>query len=231
MIGLAFSGGKDSLACWYLCKQFNPIVFWVNTGKAYPETQKLVNEIKKEAFEFVEICTDQQKNIDDYGIPSDLVPINFSPIGMIFNGTKSIKVQSYLDCCWTNISQPLMKAIKDKGITQLIRGQRNDEDHKATSRNGTVIDEITFLHPIEEWSKQQVLDFIKEKRGSLPEHFFIDHSSLDCYDCTGYLDHSQDRIKWTKNKHPDLYEKYANQMERLKTAIAPTLKLLEQANG
>jgi phosphoadenosine phosphosulfate reductase len=120
MIGLAFSGGKDSLACWYLCKQSNPIVFWVNTGKAYPETQKLVNEIKKEAFEFVEIRTDQQKNIDDYGIPSDLVPINFSPIGMIFNGTKSIKVQSYLDCCWTNISQPLMKAVKEKGYTYVF---------------------------------------------------------------------------------------------------------------
>ena len=33
MLGLAFSGGKDSLACWYLYRDQNPIVLWVNTGK------------------------------------------------------------------------------------------------------------------------------------------------------------------------------------------------------
>ena len=49
MLGLAFSGGKDSLACWYLYKAKNPIVFFVNTGKAYPETLALVEEIRAEA--------------------------------------------------------------------------------------------------------------------------------------------------------------------------------------
>jgi tRNA(Ile)-lysidine synthase TilS/MesJ len=47
MLGLAFSGGKDSLACWYLCKHLNPVVLWVNTGKGYPETLEIVNEIRE----------------------------------------------------------------------------------------------------------------------------------------------------------------------------------------
>ena len=55
MLGLAFSGGKDSLACWYLYKANNPIVLWVNTGKAYPETLAIVDEIRSEAVEFIEI--------------------------------------------------------------------------------------------------------------------------------------------------------------------------------
>jgi len=38
MLGLAFSGGKDSMACWYLYRDQQPIVIFVNTGKAYPET-------------------------------------------------------------------------------------------------------------------------------------------------------------------------------------------------
>jgi phosphoadenosine phosphosulfate reductase len=75
MLGLAFSGGKDSLACWYLYKAKNPIVFFVNTGKTYPETMALVEEIRAEAVEFIEINVDQQAQIDANGIPSDIVPI------------------------------------------------------------------------------------------------------------------------------------------------------------
>ena len=39
-IALQFSGGKDSLAVLYLCKEWwNKItVVWLNTGSAFPET-------------------------------------------------------------------------------------------------------------------------------------------------------------------------------------------------
>ncbi len=70
MLGLAFSGGKDSLACWYLHRHENPIVLWVNTGKAYPETVAIVDEIRAQAFRFVEVRSDQQAQIDANGLPS-----------------------------------------------------------------------------------------------------------------------------------------------------------------
>ena len=145
MLGLAFSGGKDSLACWYLYRKQNPIIFWVNTGKIYPETLELVNKIKSEAVEFVEIKTNQAQNLLDYGLPSDIVPVQHSLEGMIFSGEKSVKVQSYNNCCWVNISKPLMDAVKKRGITELIRGQRLDEGHKSTAVHGSIVDGIKYM--------------------------------------------------------------------------------------
>jgi hypothetical protein len=37
---------------------------------------------------------------------------------------------------------------------------------------------------------------------------------------------SVDRIEWTKNRHPELYDKYLIKMNALKSALEPTIKLL-----
>lgn len=227
MLGLAFSGGKDSLACWYLYKNQQPKVFWVNTGKAYPETLEIVNEIRAECNDFVEVKTDQQKNIELNGFPSDVVPVHWTTFNMEISGKKPIKIQNYLECCWSNISRPLADAVREHKITRLIRGQRNDEAYKAPSRHGSVVEGITYLHPIENWTKQQVLDFIFSQRGSLPEHYKIEHSSLDCYDCTGFWNQTADRVAYTKEKHPELYIKYKTNMDCIKTVLNENMKYLE----
>jgi len=123
----------------------------------------------------------------------------------------------------------LMDAAKQRGITQMIRGQRLDESHKSTAKHGSIVDGIMFIQPIETWSKEQVFAFLRTQ-GDLPEHFSIDHSSLDCYDCTAYLNHSSDRIAWTKEKHPKLYEKYKINMAALKTAVLPTYEILRNCD-
>jgi phosphoadenosine phosphosulfate reductase len=227
MLGIAFSGGKDSLACWYLYKQINPIVFWVNTGKGYPETLQIIEEIRKEAKEFIEIKSNQQLQQDIFGLPSDIVPINNTVWGMTVTGQKPVKVQSYLGCCYENIVNPMLEAIKKRGITQLIRGQRLEEGHKSTAVNGTVVDGVEYLQPIEHWTKQQVFDYLLEQRGSLPEHYYIGHSSLDCYDCTAFVAESKDRIVWTKKKHPELFNMYEQKMNNLKSSINSCLKAME----
>ena len=226
MLGLAFSGGKDSLACWYLYKAKNPIVFFVNTGKTYPETMALVEEIRAEAVEFIEINVDQQAQIDANGIPSDIVPINNTLDGMSVSGEKPVLIQSYLNCCMENITLPLSRAIKKRGITQLIFGQRNDESFKGKSRHGAVLDGIEYIQPIEKWTGKQVLDFVATQRGQLPEHFSLNHTSLDCYDCTGFMKDSADRIEWTKVNHPELYDKYELNMSKLKGTIIPIVELM-----
>jgi 3'-phosphoadenosine 5'-phosphosulfate sulfotransferase (PAPS reductase)/FAD synthetase len=230
MLGLAFSGGKDSLACWYLYKEKNPIVFWVNTGKAYPETIEIIEKVKNEAVEFIEIKTNQAKQIEIYGLPSEIVPIDNTLEGMVFTGEKPVKIQSYLNCCFENRSKPLLQAIEQRGITKLIRGQRLDDNRKSTIRNGSIVNGVTYIQPIETWTKEQVLAFLRTQ-GELPEHFRIEHSSLDCYDCTAYLDSSKDRVAFTKEKHPKLYEEYKINMAMLKSAILPTIELLKDCDA
>lgn len=229
MLGLAFSGGKDSLACWYLYKDKNPIVFWANTGKAYPETIDLVSRIKAEAVEFIEVKSDQKGQIEAFGLPSDIVPVDNTREGMLLTEVKPVMVQSYLNCCYQNISKPLMDAAKQRGITQMIRGQRLDESHKSTAKHGSIVDGIMFIQPIETWTKPQVLAFLRTQ-GDLPSHYSIEHTSLDCYDCTAYLNHSADRVAYTKEKHPKLYEEYKISMDKLKTAVLPVAQLIKDFN-
>ena len=230
MLGLAFSGGKDSLACWYMYREQQPVVLWVNTGKAYPETIAIVDEIKAEAKEFIEIPSDQQAQIERTGIPSDVIPVDWTVFGMSQTTLKPIKVQTYFGCCFENVAMPLMDAAKTRGITHLIRGQRLDEDHKSTAVDGSVINGITFVQPIETWTAEQVFAFILKHRAALPDHYAIKHTSLDCYDCTAYLSNSADRVAWTKLKYPAFYAKYAANMADLKLALAPSMKILEAFN-
>jgi phosphoadenosine phosphosulfate reductase len=117
----------------------------------------------------------------------------------------------------------LLDAAKAHGVTTLIRGQRNDEVYKAPSRHGTIIEGVTFWHPIETWSKDQVMSFIAANRTAIPDHYKIEHSSLDCYDCTAYLEQSSDRIAYTKENHPVLYDKYKANLSLLKSALAKSL--------
>jgi phosphoadenosine phosphosulfate reductase len=201
-------------------------VLWVNNGKAYPETLAIVDEIRAEAVEFIEINVDQQAQIEANGIPSDIVPIANTVHGMIVSGKKDVLIQSYLNCCMENITLPLLEAMKKRGITQIIKGQRNDESFKGESRHGAVMDGIEYIQPIEKWTSKQVLDFVATQRGQLPEHFSLNHTSLDCYDCTGFMKDSADRVEWTKVNHPELYDKYALNMSKLKGTIIPIVELM-----
>lgn len=223
MKGLAFSGGKDSWACLWLEEDLtNTTVFFVNTGKCYPEQLEMVEMAKKMCPLFVEIHTSQEQQNTKWGLPSDVVPINWSHFGQLMTNKKDISIQSYLECCYENIGGALDKKIKEIGITHLVRGQRNDESHKSSVSNGTTVDGITYLHPIEDWTKQQVMEFLETKM-AIPEHFYLNHTSLDCYDCTAYKNESKDRIEYTKSKHPEMYEKYKTRKTQLDKALNEAL--------
>jgi len=223
-LGLAFSGGKDSLACLLLNKHRADEItcFWANTGKTYPETLEIIDIARKTFKFFVEVQTDRETQNAKFGIPSDVVPINWTNLGQAITSPKPYLIQSYLNCCNDNISYPMHQAVKAYQITHLIRGQRREESHRAVAVNGSEYDGITYLHPIETWSEAQVLEYI-ESHMPIPKHFSVHHSSLDCYDCTAFRKQSVDRIEYTQRHHPDLYQKYKIRNDALMAALKEEL--------
>jgi 3'-phosphoadenosine 5'-phosphosulfate sulfotransferase (PAPS reductase)/FAD synthetase len=225
-LGLAFSGGKDSLACLLLHKeQLNDItVFWVNTGKAYPETLRVIDYAKSISPNFIEIETNQNFQNECNGLPSDVVPVNWTVFGQQLTGKKDVAIQSYLQCCYENKSKPLNDFAKSIGITHMIRGQRNSDSHKSTAKHHDLVDGITYLHPIENWTTVSVIEFI-EKHMELPKHFYLGHTSLDCFDCTAYQKDTKDVSLYREKHHPELHKQYLARKEKLDSAIREALEI------
>ena len=213
MKALAFSGGKDSMACLHLLRDELDCAIYVDTAYSYPETRALVEYAAK----LVPMHVVRSTREDD-AIPADVVPMDWTATGQSMTGKKSCTVQSYFDCCFKNIALPLIEKAKELGVTELVYGQRNDESRKATSRDGNVVMGMVRRHPIEDWREQDVLEYLATKM-DVPEHYEIKHSSLDCYDCTAYVQDSRDRIEWMREKHPIFFAHYRTRAARLDGAL------------
>lgn len=225
-LGLAFSGGKDSLACLLLNKErlSEITVFFVNTGKTYPETMRLVDYAKSISPNFIDVIVDRDGQNDFNGFPADVVPVNWTVFGQSQTCKKDVTIQSYIQCCYENIAKPLMDAAKHYGITHLIRGQRLDESHRSTAKDKDVVEGITFLHPIENWSTCDVLDFIARNMET-PVHFNLGHTSLDCFDCTAYQKDTKDVSLYREKKHPELHKQFLARKEQLDSALHEALEI------
>lgn len=223
MIGLAFSGGKDSWACLQLYKeQLSDItVLWVNTGKNYPDALESVNLAKAICPNFIEIKVDRESQNTLNGIPSDIVPIANTVFGQSVTGKQDVTIQSYLQCCFENISAPLNAKVKELGITTLISGKRNDEGHLSNCSHGQLVDGVQHLHPIETWSAKEVLSYLALHM-QVPKHFELSHSSLDCYDCPAYLKDTKDILEWSK-QYPDLHHKKMKRIHQLKAVLTEAM--------
>ena len=222
MRALWFSGGKDSLACLHLLRErwSDLTVLWANTGKNFPEVLETIEKVRALVPHFVEIATDRDAQNDLHGLPSQLVPIRATRYGAFATGKPArILVQPYLDCCGMNISVPLFEWCKANGVDTIYRGQRADEDHRSPAADGTVVEEIRFLHPLERWTAEQVNSYLADQMGVLPEHLRFAHSSMDCYDCTAYLEKTGDIRAHMKEKHPRLYGAFKNRFDLLRSAI------------
>lgn len=194
---------------------------YVDTGFAYPETLALV-EYARTILPVHTVSSDRAGQNKREGIPSDVVPIDWTNLGQSLTDNKPVRVQSYLGCCYENISAPLWKKAKELGVTELVYGQRTQEGHKSPARDGVVIDGIKRRHPIEGWTDAGVLDYLASKM-DVPAHFHIKHSSLDCYDCTAFRRVSSDRVTWTRAKHPKFYRAYRERSSALEGALLEAL--------
>lgn len=204
-IALQFSGGKDSLACLFLLQDYwdKLTVFWVNTGATFRETRDLMEFVRNTVPNFVEIKSDVMAHQEEFGFPVDLLPVSRTPLGRTLDGHSKLRMQSTLSCCAANIWGPMVAAMQEFKPTLIIRGQRADDFRKAPLRSGDIHDGIQYLLPVQNWTSEQVKEYLGDK---LPGYYRTVNVSLDCWSCTGYLYESVEKHAYMAALHPAQHE-------------------------
>lgn len=221
-VALFFSGGKDSLACLELCKPYldRIVVIWVNTGSNFPEVEECVTKVALEVPNFVEIPTNQAWSVEINGYPSDVVPVNFTKLGQDVTTQKDIMLRSYLECCNENLWSPAYAKVKELGITGVIRGQRADEGHRAPIKSGYVADGIEYFFPLQDWSNEDVNDYLVKKGVEMTERLMMrSHTSLDCWNCTAFTENSVERMEYMKKYHPVKHQSVVKLLQKIDNAV------------
>lgn len=237
MKALWLSGGKDSVACMFLHEaELSDIqVLWANTGRYLPEHLAWMETLRVFCPNWHEVKTDRDGQNAKNGLPADVVPVRVTNFGAMATGHEpKVKLQSQIQCCYENISGPLWERSKNLKVTEIICGQRNAESYKAPRKHGDVIDGITFSHPIEDWSTERVVEYVRSKI-DVPDFYRLGRTSLDCYDCTAYLGESEDWVHYMKTRHPNRYKEFVWRLQIVAAVVdaemKPMQRILEDAHA
>ena len=255
-IVLQFSGGKDSLACLLLTKPWWPkiTVMWTNTGDAFPETIEQMAQIKAMVPHFLEVKTDQPKQISAHGWPSDVVSVKATEFGRILTesgarasgacadtsearpiptpasttpGAPAI-IQGYPLCCNANIWTPMFEATLHLGATLVLRGTRKDDARRATKEQTEVIAGVTFYHPLWYWPEPDVFSLVA-REDLLPTHYHDTETSLDCMHCTAYLHENARKMRYLARKYPEISAEVQRRLTSLRDLVTSELAHIERA--
>ena len=220
-IALQVSGGRDSLACFYLLKDAGLLdrvtVYWVNTGDAFPETMEIMDLVRDMAPHFVEIAGNQPQVVAQFGMPTDILPRSCTPIGLMC-GQGAVHMQDSYSCCVRVRMWPLHERMLADGVTLIIRGQRDGDSHKAPVKSGDWELGIQYLFPVEQWSDEDVDGYLA-KVGA-PRHPCYDfmESAPDCMSCSGWW--SEKRAPYLKACHPEAHDEYQRRLDLIRDNTA-----------
>lgn len=142
-----------------------------------------MDQIRNSVPHFLEITSDQPADIEKWGYPSDILPIRHD---ISLRGSLEPKLQTPLACCSKNIWLPLYLCLQDRKIGICYAGVVGDMYLGFGS--------IEFKMPMQKWTAQMVLDYVKKHNIMVPPYYSAEEKSRDCWNCTGYLWHSRARI-------------------------------------
>jgi 3'-phosphoadenosine 5'-phosphosulfate sulfotransferase (PAPS reductase)/FAD synthetase len=222
-IALQFSGGRDSLAVlWLLRNDLHRLtVYHTNPGDRFPETLAAVEFAKALAPNFVEIATQRPAGT----MVSDVVPVSFTPFGRAAEGTEGPIIIDRYSCCARTIMLPMQQRMVDDGITLVIRGQRNSERYKSPIRSGHAEGGVSYWFPIEDWSDDEVMSFLRDNDVPIPTFYETLSTGLDCMGCSAWWD--EKRMSYLKQHHPETYVRVRDELWNIVDALSPSLQILQ----
>lgn len=229
-VALAYSGGKDSLACVYLLRNDldRITVYHVDTGDELPEMREAVAAVEAMVPHFVRVVTDVASWIAANGIPSDLVPHSAHQLGQIM-GEGRVRLAARYDCCQANRAGALYDRIRADGNTLLISGVRQDDMRVMPAHDGDVVEGIESYYPLEGWSTADVLSYLASVGAALPAFYPELEHGIDCASCSAWW--SERRSVYLRRAHPELYRRYQERLHMIISEVVPPLHLLVSEAG
>lgn len=200
---LQFSAGKDSAACLYLLEPFwdRLTVAWMNPGNPTREVVEYMARIAKLVPSFLEVKGNQPEWIRRNGYPVDVLPFHSTRLGKIASDKPVMRFAPAENCCRANMWEPLAREVISGDYTGVIRGQKSCDSLKIPVTSGQVIEGIEYLFPLQDWSDEQVFDFIGP---NLPPAYARGlRSSVDCRNCTAYAEEHQGLVEDLLHEEPD----------------------------
>lgn len=217
-IALQFSGGADSLACLYLMRPYwdRLTVYWTDTGAAYPETLQTVATVREMVPHFAVIHGNQPQVIEQFGMPTDILPASSTPMGIAGAGG-GVAMQDRYSCCLRSIMLPMHQRMIEDGITLIVRGQKDADRLKGQLRSGAVENGIEYLYPIEAWSRRQVLDYLREQGAPIPRFYEMLKAAPDCMTCSAWWE--EGAMAYLKRYHHDQYQQNLGRLDVINKAV------------
>ncbi len=226
-IALQFSGGKDSLACLYLMRPHwdRLTVYWCDTGDAYPETVSLIARVRNMVPSFARVEGRQPRVIEQFGIPTDILPASSTPIGVTVAG-KGVLMQDRYSCCLRSNMLPMQERMIEDSITLIIRGQKNADRQKGPLRSGDVDAGIEFLFPIEDWDDRKVMNYLREQDAPIPRFYEMLKDAPDCMTCSAWWEKGEGAYR--KRYHYPQFIEYQRRLDIIKEAVGEHIAAFNQ---
>lgn len=227
-IAFQFSGGRDSLAALYLLQPYWDLftVYHLDTGDQFPEAREVVDRVAAEVPHFERIMGRVEQSIAAHGLPTDIIPITHHTfVGRAVTGA-GFGLQDRYDCCYRSLMAPMHERMVQDGVTLIIRGQRDSDYAAPVTRSGHVENGIEFFYPIQEWSAENVMQYLAQI-GVKPPPFYERgmKTTPDCMHCSAWWD--EHRAAYLKQYHPESYRTYVGRLAKIRDALLPLAATLE----
>jgi phosphoadenosine phosphosulfate reductase len=224
-VGFQFSGGRDSTAALYVLREFWPrmTVYHLDTGDQFPETRDVVARVAQD-LPIVVIRTDVAALREQFGMPSDIVPVDNTSIGRMVSGQAQL-LQGRYDCCARALMVPMHEQMIRDGITLLVRGQRDDEYAAPPLRSGDSSEGFEVLYPIQSWSPGDVMEYLRAH--GLPLAPFYERGmrrAPECMGCTAWWD--EGRAAYMREHHPAAFGVYEQRIRIVRAQIHQQARML-----
>lgn len=227
-IALLYSGGKDSTACLKILREQGLLdqtcVVWTNTGDAYPETLALMQRTRDAVPHFCEVRTNVLGWKQENGIPTDILPVSSTPIWRIAYGATAPAMVLPSACCGANLWMPMFNFLAQSRFKIVVRGEKNCDVPRGPIRNMQIVNGMTYLLPLEDWSDADVVAYLGDE---LPDHYTQGAmTSLDCLHCTGYMDEIAKKSDYLRREYPEVWKDISQSLRAILAAVNNEAKIM-----